>query len=402
MKKVLFIFTLLAFAGMDVYSQTPYWNTAGNGSNTDSEFIGTTDDQPLIFRTGNRERMRLLPSQSFLGIGTDIPLATLHLHYQQGSIPIISQKLLQLTTPANTIGFSIFSDFNTNDITFKQQEAANFSIEGVGGGFVIDPTGKIGFGTETPDEKVHVEGNLLISSASGSSQGALIFDNGTGNLCPKGKFVVEYQNSGGYEGLNFRKSCFTLQEQPSTASYLFISNSGNISIGGSRDPQAMLDVLGSFNAASANIADDLTAKSLNAQSATLSGYLNATVVNVWNMLDANTVDANTVVVRNEFKAPKAKINGLLCAKEVRVMNFGSPCWPDYVFSKNYHLMPLQEVEQFIAENQHLPNVPSAADVEVNGIELGEMNAILLQKVEELTLYIIDLQKQMNELKTGKP
>ncbi|MCL2245540.1 MAG: hypothetical protein FWC10_00260, partial [Lentimicrobiaceae bacterium] len=60
---------------------------------------------------------------------------------------------------------------------------------------------------------------------------------------------------------------------------------------------------------------------------------------------------------------------------------------------------LPETEQFIKANKHLPNVPSAAAVEANGVNLGEMNAILIQKVEELTLYILDLQKQINELKT---
>jgi hypothetical protein len=59
---------------------------------------------------------------------------------------------------------------------------------------------------------------------------------------------------------------------------------------------------------------------------------------------------------------------------------------------------LTELEQFITENKHPPNVPSAAEVEANGVNIGEMNAILLQKVEELTLYIINLQTQINELK----
>jgi len=75
-----------------------------------------------------------------------------------------------------------------------------------------------------------------------------------------------------------------------------------------------------------------------------------------------------------------------------------PCWPDYVFAKDYNLMPISEVEQFITENQHLPGVPPAAEVEANGMNLGEINIILVQKVEELTLYIIQLQKQIDELK----
>jgi len=105
-----------------------------------------------------------------------------------------------------------------------------------------------------------------------------------------------------------------------------------------------------------------------------------------------------LVVNGTFKAQDTHIAGLLCAKQVRVMLSGSPCWPDYVFSKEYNLMPLKELEQFVNKNQHLPNVPSASEVETNGIDLGEMNAILLKKMEEMTLYILDLQKQINELK----
>ena len=67
--------------------------------------------------------------------------------------------------------------------------------------------------------------------------------------------------------------------------------------------------------------------------------------------------------------------------------------PDYVFEDTYILKSLTEVEQFIKENKHLPDIPSAADVETNGINLGEIHTKLLLKIEELTLYVIDLKKQ---------
>jgi hypothetical protein len=73
-------------------------------------------------------------------------------------------------------------------------------------------------------------------------------------------------------------------------------------------------------------------------------------------------------------------------------------WPDFVFEDNYTLPSLMEVEQFITTNKHLPNVPSAAEVEQNGVDLGEMDKILLQKIEELTLYTIEQQKQIELLK----
>ena len=76
-------------------------------------------------------------------------------------------------------------------------------------------------------------------------------------------------------------------------------------------------------------------------------------------------------------------------------------WPDYVFGENHELMPINDVEQYVKQNGHLPNVPSAEEVEKDGMDVGEMNRLLLEKVEELTLYIIDLQKQVDEIKSNR-
>ena len=76
-------------------------------------------------------------------------------------------------------------------------------------------------------------------------------------------------------------------------------------------------------------------------------------------------------------------------------------WPDYVFCGNRALMPLDELESYVNENNHLPGVPTAEEVERNGADLGEMNRLLMEKVEELTLYVIDLQKQIDELKSNR-
>ncbi len=68
-------------------------------------------------------------------------------------------------------------------------------------------------------------------------------------------------------------------------------------------------------------------------------------------------------------------------------------WSDYVFDKKYKLMPLNEVERFVTENKHLPNVPSAEEVVKSGIDMAKMDAKLLEKIEELTLYLIELKKE---------
>ena len=92
--------------------------------------------------------------------------------------------------------------------------------------------------------------------------------------------------------------------------------------------------------------------------------------------------------------------GLYVNGEVKAKKFHASIspFPDFVFEPGYKLLSINEVESFINQNGHLPGVPNAAEVEQNGIELGEMNALLLQKIEELTLYIIAQDKEMKELK----
>ena len=73
-------------------------------------------------------------------------------------------------------------------------------------------------------------------------------------------------------------------------------------------------------------------------------------------------------------------------------------WADFVFDKNYTLMPLNEVENFYKENHHLPNVPTTKDIQTNGNNIGQTEVVLLQKLEELTLYIVDQNKEMEKMK----
>ncbi|MBC7864518.1 MAG: hypothetical protein IAF38_16205 [Bacteroidia bacterium] len=92
---------------------------------------------------------------------------------------------------------------------------------------------------------------------------------------------------------------------------------------------------------------------------------------------------------------KVKSSGFVYARsiEVTLANF-----PDYVFSNTYKLMPLTDVETYIKKNHHLPNVPTAEEVEKNGANLGELCKTQMEKIEELTLYLIELKKEMEELK----
>jgi uncharacterized coiled-coil protein SlyX len=92
---------------------------------------------------------------------------------------------------------------------------------------------------------------------------------------------------------------------------------------------------------------------------------------------------------------KLSVKGKVRAEEVKVYN----TWADYVFNNDYNLKPLTEVESFINDNGHLPNVPSACEIEEKGLMLGEMTKIQQEKIEELTLYLIQQNKEIEELKS---
>ncbi|MNY14409.1 hypothetical protein D3C86_1475850 [compost metagenome] len=105
-----------------------------------------------------------------------------------------------------------------------------------------------------------------------------------------------------------------------------------------------------------------------------------------------------VGIGTSLPSERLAVNGNIRAREIKVENGN---WPDYVFARDYQLPTLQEMEKHIKDKGHLPGIPSASEVKANGIDLGEMNAKLLQKIEELTLYIIDLEKRVKTIEVKK-
>jgi hypothetical protein len=89
------------------------------------------------------------------------------------------------------------------------------------------------------------------------------------------------------------------------------------------------------------------------------------------------------------------VKGKIHAQEV-IVDLNVPL-ADYVFAKDYELMPLHQVDRYVQENSHLPEMPSATEVKENGLGMGEMQNKLLKKVEELTLYLIQQDKRIKAL-----
>ena len=389
MKKIYTIVILLSLGITQIYAQSQCFNcdsttkaftigsyTTATGANSfaGGNDSGTSADNSFVFGNestvlgvrgialGNAAKVNHTDG---IAIGSTVTssAANAYLFGQNLYSGVANSITIGLGTASNSLlsntkaGSIMFGVTHTPSLTIAKPANANI--------------GFLGIGTTEPKQLVHInDGNLLISATSASTKNIIQMGEGLYN------WNIERLNSqaDGY-GLNFWVDDFANPgggEQPrSSNSVFFLSTNDRVGIG-TKTPTAKLDVAGGFKATKAEITQTLTTNDLTAQSATIALLTGITT------------------------AENLRVENLLCAQEVKVQI--STCWPDFVFGKNYKLMPLQELEQFVNENQHLPEIPSAATVEENGIELGQMNTLLLKKIEELTLYIFDLQKQIDELK----
>lgn len=125
-------------------------------------------------------------------------------------------------------------------------------------------------------------------------------------------------------------------------------------------------------------------------------YRSGTTTNGWSAWRRVLVESisGNVGIGIDVPQEKLSVNGNIRAKEIKVE---AANWPDYVFAKEYNLMPLADVEKFILIKGHLPEIPQASVIEEEGISLGEMNKLLMKKIEELTLHLIEKDKRVTDL-----
>lgn len=121
----------------------------------------------------------------------------------------------------------------------------------------------------------------------------------------------------------------------------------------------------------------------------------ANILQVDGRVQIGSAQSGSTLPNAQFANYQLSVDGQIVAKEliVQVMS-----WSDTVFSNEYRLRSLPEVESYVKANGHLPEVPDECDVMGNGVSVGMMNATLLKKVEELTLYAVQQQKEIEELK----
>lgn len=306
-----------------------------------------------------------------VGIGTTAPAGALEIQRdpsvagneiyftgQSGANQNSNSLRLNFVGYAQTAGFGIqainASGYGTKDLVFYAHDLnkhADYTSYDEVVRFMYN--GNVGIGTSTPGSKldiINTGGGISFTNTTTTEAIGFNREAATGALFNSGR--VAYQ-------LTIDNTSFRIEGYNGAASNpLTILKGGNIGIGTST-PNAKLDVNGSIYAK--------------------------------DKIYIGVSDANTAT---NMGTNLLAVNGSALFNKVTVK---VPLWPDYVFSPTYKLTPLDSLEQFIQLNKHLPEVPTADDVKKNGIDLGDNQALLLKKIEELTLIVIEQNKRIEKL-----
>ncbi|MFA8300534.1 MAG: hypothetical protein ACEPOV_10255 [Hyphomicrobiales bacterium] len=231
--------------------------------------------------------------------------------------------------------------------------------------------GRVGIMTKDPEKHFHVDTETLFSGDVKIDFGNDIIldcDENTSN-----NFYFEF-------GRN-NKDAISIQD-PDNKSLMYIASENKVGIN-TADPQATLHVKGTSRfQGGLLITGTVSIDSLR--------FGNNSILTNNGKLGIGTIDPKQTlhVVGN------AKVRGDIIAGDI-VMRVSS--FPDYVFEDNYKLMPLEKVENYIEENGHLPKIPSASEIVEQGIDIAQMNVLLMEKIEELTLHAIDHEKELQSV-----
>ena len=349
------------------------------------------------------------PASGNVGIGTTSPLRALHI-----GIPVYAANAgggMRMGDPGNNyyVEQLIVTDGNANPyyrLYFNAQQVFEYGY-GLAGNYLglstngtekfrITSAGNVGIGTTSPYSKLHVynTGTMRPSNSTTNPTQAGIVVQGAANtaLC----FGASESPTDQYAGwIQMRHTLeandtFPLSLQP---------NGGNVGIG-TTSPNGRLCVADSnavvrLGAYWGDISGTIYVDIYNDGTKTLFDNYKSNVGYLPLILNGS---GGNVGIGTTNPTEKLSVNGRIRAKEVVVETTN---WSDYVLAKDHKLTPLAEVEKHIEKEGHLPGVPSAQEVADKGVSVGEMQAILLAKIEELTLHVIqqekDQQAQQKEL-----
>ena len=284
-------------------------------------------------------------------------------------------------------------------------------------------TGNVGIGTNTPSYKLDVSGDQRITGSELTAPGLL------GSLTSGGSLRIENNTDNFFlksDGSKIQAERSNTQTSGTTASNLFLNPfGGHVGIGTSYDvpyklsiyqpvidpasnnsfvarlkgENPILNFVDGYNDSKGYIkgiserteTPQFSRNGIEIGSGGGDIYLTALAYQPGLMINGTT---NFVGIGTNTPSHMLSVNGTIRSKEIKV-NIAN--WPDYVFADNYVLPPLEEIEQFIKTNKHLPGITDAATLETEGMEVSKMQAQMMKKIEELTLYLIEANKKIEAL-----
>lgn len=366
----------------------------------------------LHFALASAQNTNTFPPSGYAGVGTPAPNFNMQLHgttdYNvtippQPPIYDIFGNIVVPGSPGMTINYGKTARLGLTNTTtgstnkdgllirmsglngvIENLENQNLSLISGGAGMTFSgATGKMWFGSDNVPPAVTT---AYVNILPGNDNGLYI-----------------RTSSAGKSGLTIQPKAFTDNAIQVTGTdditkNFAVQGDGNVSIGGVPTSWGRLLITNSTKGASVHV--EHTEAGTDHQKLIFFTYKNpkTEILKAKNVQTGVTTHhffaSGKTIIRNDTRTIfQLESNGLLRLRRVKIDEAN---WPDYVFEKDYQLPTLSEVEKFIEQNGHLPNVPSREEVLKNGVEVGEMLRVLTEKIEELTLYSIGQQKLIEE------
>lgn len=329
------------------------WGLLGNaGTSAATNFIGNTDAVDLVFKINNQK-----------------------------------SGLISYSNGSTFFGFTSGLVNTGTDNTGVGTEALKANTTGIGNTAV----GRFALLSSNGDYNMAIGRASLYNNTTGSNNSGIgssaLFNNTTGSDNLALGFATLYQNISGNSNVAIGSSAL-------------FQNKGSANVGIGRSAGVNKDGTGNiYIGYTAGSAAALTSESNKLYIASTASV----TPTIYGDLAANFISIGVVPVAKRDAIAASGSYGLLVEKgilteKLKVATLASTDWADYVFDANYKMLPLEEVEKFVKANKHLPNVPSAEEMSKNGLDVVTSDSKLLEKIEELTLYMIEMNKEIKALK----
>jgi hypothetical protein len=354
----------LSVSGTSVFSDTIQLTNARNyfaltnlAKSTELHFLGKDGEQTINLASFINN------GGTYVGIGTDAPTNTLDV---AGGI---TARKLKLTYGAGD--FAVLTSDTSGNAMWKAPQHLWSLAENGQDLFYID--GNIGINTPTPESQLHVNGNFKATSGTFSGNLSAINATYTGDVIMQNLEATGGSFSGNLSAINASYTGDVIMQNLEATGGSFSGNlSGN----------------------TASFSGDVELSKLTMSSNTFS--IESNTVSLFAIEIEDSQNAVVKIGHNNYgNTVNLLVGGQIKAEEVLVVQ---DVWADHVFSDDYRLRSLSELKAFIETHNHLPGIPDEEEVKEQGVNIAEMNSKLLEKVEELTLYILEQQEQLDVLK----